>query len=115
MPLRENAPDESVHLLRLFRLRCAFCADSPDRLVGYDDTVEVRGCQPAKTALQLPADDPFGLVLIALLKRLAHADNRHQPGGNRGLSFLANEEVCVAIELPPLGMADDDVAGSCVL
>src|SRR3954468_14230506 len=109
MPLRENAPDESVHLLRLFRLRCAFCADRPDRLVGYADTVEVRGCQPAKTALQLPAHDPVRLAPVALLERLAHAHNRGQAGANRGLSFLADEEVGVAIKLAPLGVADDDV------
>ena len=51
VPFRENAPDKRVHFLRLLRRRCTSRANGPNRLVGDDDTVEVRGCQPAESAV----------------------------------------------------------------
>src|SRR5712691_2276909 len=50
MPFRENAPDKRVHFLRLLRRRGASSSDGPYRLVGKDNTVEVRGCQPTESS-----------------------------------------------------------------
>src|SRR5215212_8204285 len=86
-PTRENAPDKRVHLLRLLRRRCTSRPDGPDRFVGDNDTFEVGGCQITQAALDLSLHYSFGHAAVALLKRLADADDDGQPGLQSGESL----------------------------
>src|SRR5438552_18345655 len=101
---RENAPDKRVHFLRLLRRRGASSANGPDRFVSNDDTVEVRGCQPAETADYLLADYVLGLTAIALLKRLADTYDHTQPGRDARLSFATDQVIVLKVVLSSLGM-----------
>src|SRR5258706_9315830 len=107
MPFRENAPDKRVHFLRLLRRRGASSADGPDRFVSHDDTVEVRGCQPAQTPDNLLFDHIEGLSLIALLKRLADTNDYTQSGGQRSLCLPADNLIDLKKVLSPFGMSDN--------
>src|SRR5436190_24278251 len=107
MPFRKNAPDKRVHFLRLLRRRGASCPDGPNRLVGNDDTVEIRGCQPAQTADNLLFDSIERLALITLVKRVAHADYYCQARGQTGLCFAADTLICCKKVLPAFGMTHD--------
>src|SRR5260221_8258807 len=112
MPFRENAPDKRVHFLRLLRRRGASSPNGPDRFVSNDDTVEVRGCQPSKSAKQLLADNAFGVPLIALLQSLSDTHDDRQSRRQSSVSLATDHLVCVEIVLSPLGMTNDHVRAS---
>src|ERR1051325_7518581 len=109
MPLRKNAPDKRVHFLRLLRRRGASGPNGPDRFVSNDDTVEIRGCQPAQTPNDLVFHSIERLALIALLERFANADYRRQSRSQRSLSLLAYNLICFQIVLPALGVPNYDM------
>src|ERR1043166_8845322 len=100
MSFRKNAPDKRVHFLRLLRRRGASSANGPDRLVSNDDTVEIRGCQPAQTADNLLFDYIQCLSLIALLQSFTNADDRVQSGRQRRVGLLADNLIGFQKVLP---------------
>src|SRR5436305_12256867 len=107
MSFRKNAPDKRVHFLRLLRRRGASSANGPDRFVSNDDTVEIRGCQPAETADYLLADYVLGLTAVALLESLADAYDHTQAGGDACLGFATDQMIVLQVVLSSLGMPDD--------
>src|SRR5438876_6319663 len=114
MPFRENAPDKRVHFLRLLRRRGASGANGPDRFVSNDDTVEVRGCQPAEASDYLLADYILGLTTFSLLKRLADTYDHPQPGSDARLSFATDQVIVLQIVLSSLGVPDDHMRATSV-
>src|SRR5712692_594660 len=112
MPFRENAPDKRVHFLRLLRRRGASGPNGPDRFVSNDDTVEVRGYQPVKSANQLLADDAFGVSLIALLQSLSDAHDHRQSRCQTSLGLPTDRLVRIEIVLSPLRVSNDHVRAS---
>ena len=86
MSFRKNAPDKRVHFLRLLRRRGASSADGPDRFVSNDDTVEVRGCQPAQAAGNLVLNNIQSLASITLVVMWA----RYPRTGWLAAAFLAS-------------------------
>src|SRR5690606_12962236 len=75
----EDAPDERMHLLRLLRRRGATRSDRPNGFVSDYDMFEIRGCQLAQSAFDLPSHDPFGDPGFALGERLADAEDGDEP------------------------------------
>src|SRR2546430_2111019 len=107
MPFRENAPDKRVHFLRLLRRRGASSAYGPDRFVRNDDTVEVRGCQPAQTSYNLLFDRIEALPLIALLKGSTDTNDYGQSSRQCSLSFLAHNLIGLKKVLASFGMSNN--------
>ena len=63
-------------------------ADRPDRLVGDHHVGEPLVGHPLERLLDLVAQLALRLVALALLLGLAHAEDRLQPGGERGRDLL---------------------------
>ncbi len=55
----------------------------------------------------MPANDSFGVPLIALLQRLANTHDDRQSGRQSRLSLATDHLVCIGIVLASLGMADN--------
>ena len=60
----------------------------------------------------LPLDDRARLTRLALLEGFADADDRHEPGGLRGLELRRDDGVRLAIERAALGVPHDHVAAA---
>src|ERR1051325_11080345 len=109
MSFRKNAPDKRVHFLRLLRRRGASSAYGPDRFVSNDDTVEIRGCQPAQTTRKLLFHHVQGLPGVALVQSFAYACDDYQASRRSCLDFLADDLIRLEIKLASFRVAYDDV------
>ena len=107
-PLAQPAPDVRVRLLRLRRGRVPPGADRPDRLVGDDESGGARR-QAIEAVLDLPIEHRERFVPLALLERLADADDRRQAAGDRRGHLAVDDRIGFAEQPPPLGVADDHV------
>src|SRR3546814_14290165 len=58
---------------------------------------------------ELAGKDVFGLSGLALLQGLAHAQDRHQPGGLGGHELARDQFAALLVVLASLGMADQPV------
>ena len=67
------------------------------------------GGQAGEGGAHLPAHERIGETGLVLLQVLAHADDRLQPVPQGDLELLVDHLVGLGEELPPLGVADDDV------
>src|SRR5215468_3893500 len=99
MPIRENAPDKRVHFLRLLRRRCTSRADCPNGFVGDDDTVEVRGCQPSKTATYFRSYNGFRASCLPLGEGFPHAHDHSETSRNTRHSLPLRGFIIFTIEL----------------
>src|SRR4029078_6983083 len=91
-------------------LRSAAGPDRPDGLVGDDHGRRLLRVHLIERSPDLLGDLRLGTVGVALLERLAHAQDRGDAVRQRRPHLLVHEQVVLAEELPPLRMADDDVA-----
>ena len=73
---------------------------------------DVVGRQSGQRADELTADDGGRLALFALGEQLAHADDRHQPGGQGGADLEIDLLVGFAQDVPALAVSQDDVAAA---
>src|SRR5437773_11789432 len=103
------AADGIVDLLRLSGRGGAAGADRPHRLVGDDASGELLGADVGEGRVDLPGNDGAGRFRLALLERLADADDRDESPGQHGVDAAVDGLVRVAEVLPALGVADDDV------
>src|SRR6478752_7848865 len=88
--------------------RCLARADRPDRLIDHDELC--RGCPRRHAALELGLEHAERLAGLALVQRLADADDRQQPGPPCRLRLGPYLGIGLSVIGAPLGMADDDMA-----
>ena len=108
-PLPQPLPDVRVRLAGLRRRRGAPGADGPHRLVRDDERGDLLGGELIQPVLDLAIEHGERLVALALLERLADADDRRQPGADRRQRLAVDDRVGLAEQPPPLGVADDHV------
>ena len=87
-PLPQPRADVRVRLAGLRRRGVAPGADRPHRLVGDDQSRDLLGRSAVEPVLDLPIEHGERLVALALLERLADADDRRQPGADAPPSVL---------------------------
>ena len=91
--------------------RRAAGADRPDRLVGDDERRDLLGVTPGQRGVDLAEDLRLGVARLALLERLADADDRrHARGAWIAADLLGDHLVGLAEQLAPLAVAGDHVA-----
>ena len=100
-----------VHLARLLRRRVVAGADGPDRLVGDRYAGHVGGRDPFEAAGELRSGHGLGLAGLALVERLAHAQHDLEAGLQPGGDLAAHQLVALAVEVAPLGVAEDHRVG----
>ncbi len=100
-----------MDLLRVLGLGDLAGADGPHRLVGDDPEAGLLG-QLAQDGAHLALDHLERLAGLALLQRLAHADDGAEPGGGRSGGLAGDALVGLAEELAPLAVAEDDPGGA---
>ncbi len=85
-------------------------ADGPDRLIGQGErpSAQLLGNRTA----HLPRDDFECPLRLTLIERLADTDDRLQTDPQRSPGLIGRQGVGLAVERPPLGMAEDHQAGS---
>src|ERR1041385_6329883 len=83
----------------------------PRRLVGAHEPRELLAGEPLEPLLDLAVEDVERLLAVALVERLADADDRGQPGTDRGHRLPVHRGVGLAEQHAPLGVPDDDVFG----
>src|SRR5205807_1406172 len=110
-PLPQPRADVRVRLGGLRRRRVPARADRPDRLVGDDEARNLIAGEPVEPNLDLTIEDGERLVALALVERLADADDRNELGAERGGDLAVHELVGLVEISAPLGMADDHVFG----
>ena len=101
-----------MHLLRLRRGGSPSGPDRPDRLVGDEAAAHVGFRDVDQGGVELTLHHREGGAAVPLAQGLADADDRDQPGGQRGARLAVHVGVGLAHELPPLRMADDHVAAT---
>src|SRR5215471_8768496 len=101
-----------MHILRYLRCCRPSGADGPNRLVGHDDTGQIRGCQTMKSTSQLPRDNLHLNAALFLFQTFSDANYDLQPSSQGRLHFKTNDRVSFAVELTPLRMSNDHVAGA---
>ena len=84
-------------------------SDRPDRFVGDDQARHLGRRQTREGSGHLPTAGSRGVPGLALLERLADADDRRHGRGEDGGRLLAHVLVGLAEDLAPLGVAHDDV------
>ena len=57
----------------------------------------------------MPPHDRLRLSALALLKRLSHTQNDVQPGSQPGPDLAPDQLIRLAVDVPALGVADDNV------
>ncbi|KAI3485238.1 hypothetical protein L1887_51523 [Cichorium endivia] len=98
--------DGGVHLLRLLRGSDLARADGPDGLVGDHDLGPVLNLVGG--GVELTNDDVDRLVGLALLERLADAQDHREALGESGGGLLGDVGVRLAKERTALRVAEDD-------
>ena len=94
----------------------AVCANRPDGLVGEQDVrIQRRVFEKLQGAPHLPDHHLLGSTGLALGKRLADADQRHQAVPHSGGSLQADGAIRLAEVLAPLAVAELDKVEPAVL
>ena len=101
-----------MDFLRLVGRSCAAGADCPHGLVSDDELRAVGGRNVLEADIHLADDNLFELTGVALLKRLADADDGREASRNRGPRAQVDRLVRLAEVLATLAVADDDVLGA---
>ena len=73
-----GAHDAAADVVGLLRRGRTAGADRPDRLVGDDQALDLRGIEAGQRAAHLAADKGLRLARLVLFQRLAAADDRGQ-------------------------------------
>src|SRR5436190_15113885 len=84
--------------------------EPPDRLVGHHALRGVRGCHAVERGARLRGHQRVGISRVALGERLSHAHDRRHLVLQHRAQLQVHRLVGFAEELPPLGVADDDVS-----
>ena len=103
--LAHLAAAERHRLLRLLGRGRDAGADGPDGLVGDGDVGELGGADLGEAGVELAADLALGLAALALLERLAAAEDRPQAGVERRPDLPRQVGVVLVVVLPALGVA----------
>ena len=98
-----------MDFLRLVGSRRAAGADRPDGLISDDELRAVGGRNVLEADVHLADDDFLELAGVALLERLADADDGGEACGDRGPGTQVDGLVGLAEVLAALAVADDDV------
>ncbi len=121
IPLSRIGPSFSTKHLRnmgvhggdILRRRRLAGADSPNRLIGDGCVGAVRS--QGNAALDLGVADMGSMAGIALLLRLAHADDGDKAGAPGGRRLGRDHGIAFSMELAALGMAHNHRRGATVL
>src|SRR3546814_14354840 len=100
------ATEECGPGLRLAGGRGAADPDRPYRLVGHHSPLQRGVAGQFEDGIELAGEHVFGLPGLALLQGLAHAQDRHQPGGLGGHELACHQLAALVVVLAPPGMAD---------
>lgn len=102
---REERADVLVRGLRLRGARDLARPDRPHGLVRDDDLGPVLRLEGRDDGLQLRLDDGLGALGLALLERLADAEDDAQAGVDRGARLVRDERGGLVEERAALGVA----------
>ena len=101
-----------MHFRNLFERGYFACANGPDRLIGYDNSV---CCAAVRNgAFQLGADDRERVTRLTLSKAFADTDNRNEAGRLSRRGFIADCGVGFAVSLAAFLVSCDDITGACI-
>ena len=100
---------ERHRLLRLLGRGRDAGADGPDGLVGDGDVGQLGGVDLGEVGVELAAHLALRLAGLALLERLAAAEDGPQAGVERRADLLGQVGVVLVVVLPALGVAEDHV------
>src|SRR5262245_20998035 len=104
-----HAADDGDGGVRVVGRGVATGADRPDRFVRDDAPLGRRSLDPVEGGPRLRLDARVGAARLALLERLADADDRRHLVLQDRLDLQVHDLVGVAEELPALRVPDDDV------
>ena len=102
--------DDADRRVRVVRGRVAAGADRPDRLVGDDAAAPSTAGDPRERRGDLAGDLASVRAGLALVERLADADDRRHLLRQHGPHLLVHDLVGLAEQLAALGVPDDHVA-----
>src|SRR5207253_892322 len=106
-PLPEPLANVCMRLAGLRRRRRPARPDRPYRLVGDNQLGQLRGTDAVEALLDLSIQDRQRLAPLALLERLADADDWREPSRNRRARLPVDDRVALAEQPPALGVSDD--------
>src|SRR5690348_8483997 len=109
MKLRNPRPDRRRRLLHVVGSGHLAGADSPDRLVGDHHRRHVLGLESLEALVELAHAEAEMLPGLANLERLPQAQDRREPGPQRGQRLGVDQVVGLAVVLPPLGVPGQHV------
>src|SRR5580658_3745338 len=114
--LRVNAiAQERVHRLRLLRRSRAARPDGPHRFIGEDGPRKAPDPVHRDHRVELPRNDRFSLIRLALVQGFSYAQHRHQPSFQHRRKFARHQRVILVIPAAPFRVADDHVGAAHIL
>src|SRR5688572_1029641 len=111
-PLAQPLPDVPMRLGRLRRRGGSAGADRPHRLVGDYQQCELLARQPIEPCLDLTIEYAERLAALALIERLADADDGREARRECGDRFSIDHRVGLAEQCAALGVSDDHILGA---
>src|SRR5690606_40319258 len=110
--LGDASADAGMHLLRLLRAGGTAGAYGPYRLVSDDGLAKRLRSKLGKHRIHLLGNHRLGPVRLSLLQGLAHAQHGHDAVALGRREALGNQPVRLAVQLPPLRVANQRQAAA---